>query len=65
MKKSLIALGVVAITLLQFSCTSGKRCRGGGWYGKRNLSSIEKQQPAAQQQTLAVELNQEESCDSK
>ena len=33
-------LGVILMTIFAFagtSCKSGKSCKGGGWYGNRNL----------------------------
>ena len=44
MKKLLIGLIVVATACSLNSCSSGKGCKGGGWYGNRNLSSVPSQE---------------------
>ncbi|MFK8102630.1 MAG: hypothetical protein AB8G15_08895 [Saprospiraceae bacterium] len=44
MKKSSIFFALCfCLSLLTTSCT--KTCHGGGWYGNRNLSSIEMKKP--------------------
>ncbi len=61
MKKSnlILALTLFALGSMFTSCSMGKGCKGGGWYGDRNLSSITPETEAAQQ---SVEFYSETIC---
>ena len=52
MKKlnSILVLVLFVVGMMASSCSSYKGCRGkkGGWYGDRNLGSVELQQPKAE-----------------
>lgn len=38
MKKLLIGFILLGAAISMSSCSGGKNCRGGGWYGDRNLT---------------------------
>ena len=40
MKNLLIGFILLAAAFSMSSCSSGKGCKGGGWYGNRNLSFV-------------------------
>lgn len=43
MTRKVFFLSLVVCLFAMTACQSGKRCKGGGWYGNRNLTSIDKQ----------------------
>lgn len=54
MKKSNLALAVALFVAgsMFTSCSGGKGCKGGGWYGDRNLSSVTPAEETPQQTVL-------------
>ena len=66
MKKNLLIL--FALFLFAGTMTScSKRCKGGGWYGNRNLgyAPMEKKTQKTSTDAIApvIELNKEEDCE--
>ncbi len=61
MKKSNLILAFVLFVMgsMFTSCSSGKGCKGGGWYGDRNLSSVT---PAVEAPERSVEFYSETTC---
>jgi len=56
----ILALALFAAGSMLTSCSSGKGCKGGGWYGDRNLSSVTPAREAPQQ---SIEFYSEADCD--
>ncbi|MCH2045634.1 MAG: hypothetical protein MK212_16075 [Saprospiraceae bacterium] len=55
---SVIFLCLTVFTFVLSSCSSRKGCRGGGWYGNRNLGMLDKvikQQVDHQKATIRLE----------
>jgi len=56
-----IFCSVVVVVFLLSSCQSGRRCKGGGWYGNRNLTQID--QPVHHQNTPTATAECEIICE--
>ena len=61
MKKSnlILVIALFALGSVFTSCSMNKGCKGGGWYGDRNLSNVT---PAAETPQQSVEFYSEATC---
>lgn len=59
MKKFLLATLLLTFTALSVTSCQ-KRCRGGGWYGDRNLGYVPKQQEKKQSERATI--TEENAC---
>jgi len=61
MKKSnlFLAFSLLFLGSMLTSCSSGRGCKGGGWYGDRNLTNVT---PAAETPEQSFEFYSEATC---
>ena len=63
MKKSFILSLVLIFTISIFSSCS-RKCRGGGWYGDRNLGYVPQENKTDEAAEVAIIHTLEEDCES-
>ncbi len=57
---SLLVLVLFVVGIMASSCSTQRGCRGGGWYGDRNLTSVEMEQPSSE--VNVIEITATEHC---
>ncbi len=63
MKKSVIVTLALFVGIGMFSSCSKKTCKGGGWYGNRNLSYVPQENKADQTCDIVSIQNEEVDCE--